>query len=454
MSLMSLLISVLGIILTIFFVVGIHEAAHFAMARLLGVKVLRFSIGFGKALLTWHDRSGTEYVLAPIPLGGYVKLYGEEEDKDIPPDMRHLAYHRQPYYKKFLIVLAGPAINLISAFVLYWLIFTIGFTTIKPIIGKVDSHSIAEQAGLKSGQEIVSVDNEQTNGWTGILLRLIAHIGNQDQATVGVTSENKQFSTHSLDLTDWKMDELKPDPFSSLGMTPYEPDIPLVVGVIQKRSPAEKAGIQIGDHLLALDKARITSWDQLINTVMKMPGQLTLLTIKRHDKTMIVPLTIGVKHTWTWKRLGFIGIGPDFEWPPAMLMKIQYAPLAAAGRAWQEMVDFTYFNLLLIGKLFIGKLSLYALGGPITIFESAGQALNSGYIAFLGFLAFISISIGIVNVLPIPGLDGGHLLIQTIEVIIRRPLPNIIIVNLYRLGFVFLLFVLFQALVNDMLRLY
>lgn len=358
----STIISILAILATIFFVIGTHEWAHYYTARLLGVKVLRFSIGFGKTLIRWQGKTGTEYVLALIPLGGYVKMLDEREG-NVSSSERHQAYNNQPYYKKFLIVLAGPAMNLFCAAALYWIIFMIGFSTIRPIIGDVSPQSIAAQAGLKAHQEITQIDGENTRSWNGILLRLLTHLGNQD--TVQITTPN---NVYYLNLADWHMDELTPDPLTSLGITPLVPAIPL-------------------------------------------------------------------------------------KMPPNIIQHIQYSPLAAMPEAWRQVKDLTYFNFMLFGKLITGKISLQSLGGPITIYQSAGSALNMSILAFLGFLAFLSISIGVINLLPIPGLDGGHLLIQTVEAVIRRPVSEKVLLNLYRAGFFLIIFVMVQALVNDLLRL-
>lgn len=358
----STLISILAIIVTIFFVIGTHEWAHFITARLLGVNVLRFSIGFGKTLLRWQGKTGTEYVFALIPLGGYIKMLDERE-APVPTEKRHQAYNQQPYYKKFLIVFAGPAMNLLCALVLYWLIFMIGFTTIRPIIGDITPQSIVANAGIQTGQEIIAVDGEKTQTWNGVLFRLLAHVGDQD--TAYLTTNQK---THALDLANWQMNELTPDPFTSLGFLPLIPAIPL-------------------------------------------------------------------------------------KMPPNLIQHIQYSPLAAIPEAWKQVKNLTYFNLLLFGKLVTGKISLQSLGGPITIYQSAGSALNASLLAFLGFLAFLSIAIGVINLLPLPGLDGGHLLIQTIEAIIQRPIPEKILFNVYRVGFAVLIFFMVQALVNDFLRL-
>ncbi|MFZ2316162.1 MAG: RIP metalloprotease RseP [Gammaproteobacteria bacterium] len=357
----STLISILAILATILFVIGTHEWAHFYTARLLGVKVLRFSIGFGKTLLRWKGKTGTEYVFALVPLGGYVKMLDEREG-NVAPHERRLAYNYQPYYKKCLIVLAGPAMNLLCAVALYWIIFMIGFYTIRPIIGDISPQSIAAKAGLQANQEIVQIDGEKTQTWNSILLQLLTHLGNQD--TVQITTTK----AHHLDLADWHMDELTPDPLTSLGILPLIPAIPL-------------------------------------------------------------------------------------KMPPNLIQHIQYSPIAALPEAWKQVKNLTFFNFMLFGKLITGKISLQSLGGPITIYQNAGGALNMGILAFLSFLAFLSISIGVINLLPIPGLDGGHLLIQTIEAIIRRPVSEKVLLNLYRAGFFVIIFVMVQALINDLLRL-
>lgn len=451
---MGTILSVLGILITIFFVIGIHEYAHFITARCLGVKVLRFSIGFGHSLFTWHDKRGTEYVIAAIPLGGYVKMLDENEG-EVPEQELPFAFNRQLFYKKFLIVLAGPTSNIVSAIVLYWLVFVIGFVTIKPVIGSVIPHSIAAEAGLKSDRVITALDERPVASWTNVLLRLMTHLGDQKQVTLQTQSlQGQSTQTHELDLSHWHMDELNPNPLLSLGIKPFEPRLPLIIGVIQPGSAAAKADLRIGDKIVALDRVPIQTWEALITRIHASPNKTVTIAIKRQKKMHNVSVTIDEKTHWFSSSQGSLGIGPTIQWPPAYLTTVKYSALEAIPYAWREVTDFTYFNLVLFGKMLTGKLSLQSLGGPITIFESAGDALNSGFLAFISFLAFLSISIGIINLLPIPGLDGGHLLFQLIEAVLGRPLPDRYLIILFRLGFIFLLFVLIQALVNDILRLY
>lgn len=449
-----LILSLLGIFITIFFVIGTHESAHFITARLLGVKVLRFSIGFGKTLFRRYDKKGTEYVFALIPLGGYVKMLDEFEGK-VAAEELPFAFNRQPFYKKFLIVLAGPIANLLCAFILYWIIFVVGFVTIKPIIGQVNPHSIAAKSGLQSNQEIIRIDHSPTSTWTSILFRIIAHAGNQD--TLLIETENladQTLHSYRLDLSNWHLEGLTPDPLASLGITAYQPTIPLIIGMIQAQSPAASSPLKLGDKIMAYNHQTIKNWDELFTVIQNHPEETVIFTVLRNKQTLDLPVKLSYQRDLLLQKHGYLGIGPVFHWPPALLNKIKYNFFTAAYHAGHEIKDFTYFNFLLFSKMVTGKISMQSLGGPITIFESAGEAFNYGFLSFIGFLAFLSISIGIINLLPIPGLDGGHLFIQIIEFIIRRPVPEKIIMILYRLGFAIILFVLIQAFINDVLRLY
>lgn len=363
---LSILIAIIGVIITILLVVGVHEFGHFILARMTGVKVLRFSIGFGKALCRWHDKKGTEYVIAAVPLGGYVKLLDETEE-DVPSAEKHLAFNNQPFYKKFLIIAAGPAFNVIFAFLLYWSLFMIGFISLVPMIGKITPHSIAAQAGMQPQQEIVRIDDRHTASWMSVVIGLLERTGDKGPLTIETKNPKTQaLHPYSLDLSHWHMDDLKPDPLDSLGIVPFAPDKPLSNDLLKKN---------------------------------------------------------------------------------------KYGPISALSHAWQNTKDFCYLNLMVFGKLVTGKVSLSSLGGPITIFESAGTAINNGFVPFLSFLAFLSIAIGLINIVPIPGLDGGLLLFQVIELMIRRPLPMRAQVLLFRIGFILILLLVTQALINDILRL-
>ncbi|OGT53230.1 MAG: RIP metalloprotease RseP [Gammaproteobacteria bacterium RIFCSPHIGHO2_12_FULL_42_13] len=449
---LEIIISILGILLTIFFVIGIHESSHFLVARWLNIKVICFSIGFGKTLYRWHDKKGTEYILALIPLGGYVKMVDEAEGKVTPEDLPY-AFNRQPFYKKFAVVLAGPLSNLISAFCLYWLLFTIGFTTIVPIIGAVTPHSIAAEAGLKANQEITNIDNHVVQGWMSIITRIFVHIGDNDILKIAIKNPDTTSQIYALSLANWHMDDLRPDPLSSLGIEPYQPEIPLIISQIAPDSAGAHSPLNVGDHILAIDKTPIKDWEQLITIIMSSPAQVLHFTVERQGKMLTLPVTVGYKRSLSFHKYGYLGISPEFHWPPQFLRKIQYGVFAAIPHAWNEEVNFFYLNWISFEKIIEGKVSFKSLGGPITIFQSAGNALNSGFVTFISFLAFLSIAIGFINLLPIPGLDGGHLLFQIIELIRRRPIPLSIQLLCFRMGFILLFIVIIQALANDILRL-
>lgn len=449
---LNILVSIIGIFITILLIIGVHELGHFLTARLLGVKVLRFSIGFGKILWSWYDKKGTEYAIAAIPLGGYVKMLDESEGPVASREFR-VAYNRQPIYKKFLIVAAGPFANLLFAFILYWFLFVIGFTSIAPVIGSVIPNSIAEQAGLKPQQRIVSVDQRATSSWMGVAIRVLSHTGNQDKLSISAKTNHEPIKTYELNLSNWHMNNLQPDPISSLGLVPYSPEIPAIIGKVLPNSAAQKAHLKPGDIFLAIDTVPVKDWVTVSTLIDKRPEKTIPIMINRHGKFLIVHLTLGAESDMHFNKHGVLGVEPQFKWPKNFLVSNKYGPITALGHAWQNTYDFTRLNFLVFGKLITGKVSFQSLGGPISIFQNAGSALNAGIIPFISFLAFISIAIGVINIIPIPGLDGGHILFQVLEFINRGPLSLRVQSLMYRFGFILILLLLIQALINDILRL-
>lgn len=450
---LNILISIIGIFVTLLLIIGIHEFGHFLAARLLGIKVLRFSIGFGKSLWSRCDKKGTEFVIAAIPLGGYVKMLDANEGF-VAEDELHLAFNQQPFYKKFLVVIAGPLSNLILAFVIYWALFMVGFTSIAPIIGKITPHSIADNAGLKSNYEIIRIDNIPTSSWMNVVMRLLSRVGDTGKMQIESKSlSNNTVVTNQLDLASWQMDNLKPDPLDSLGLQPYEPIIPAIIYEIAKDSSAAKAGLKIGDKILAIGTKKITHWLDLVTEIDQHPAETLNLVIVRDNKKYTIPVMIDYHRDFLFKKHGFLGVSPKFNWPENLLRKNKYGPAAALSHAYQNTYDFTRMNFETMGKLITGKISLQSLGGPISIFQTAGATLNQGITPFLSFLAFLSIAVGVINIFPIPGLDGGHLLFQSIEAIFRRPIPPRTLELCYRLGLILLFLLIFQSIINDIMRL-
>lgn len=449
---LSLLIAILGIIITILLIVGVHEFGHFVLARWTGVKVLRFSIGFGKTLLRWHDKKGTEYIVAAVPLGGYVKLLDETEEA-VPSAEKQFAFNRQPFYKKFLIVVAGPIFNVIFAFLLYWIIFMTGFVSIVPLIGKITPDSIAAQAGMKPNQEIIQIDNRQTVSWLSVIIGLLERAGDKTNLNIQTKNPDTQAThSYSLDLKHWQMNNLKPDPLESLGISAFSPTVPAIIGEVLPKSPAASK-LKPGDKILMVNKQPIKNWHELLTVIEKNPDTVLAFKIKRGKKTSEISVKTGSESDTFFKKHGYLGVVANYHVPENLLKKNKYGPFLALSHAWQETKDFCNLNIMMFGKLVTGKISLSSLGGPITIFQSAGTAINQGITPFLSFLAFLSISIGLLNILPIPGLDGGLIFFQIIEFLIRRPLPLRFQVLIYRLGLIFILLLIAQALANDILRL-
>jgi regulator of sigma E protease len=449
---LSLLISLLGVLITILLVVGVHELGHFLVAKSLGIKVLRFSIGFGKSLLTWHDKSGTEYVLAAIPLGGYVKMLDENEGP-IKASEATQTFNRQPFYKKMAVIAAGPFFNLLFALIIYWILFTVGFISIAPIIGTVVPKSIAERSGLKPQQEILRIGDQKVSGWTTVVMTLLLHSGDDKNLEMELKNPNSQTQVTNVDLTNWHLNHLRPDPLASLGITSYEPFVPPIIGKELFDGPAKQAGLKTGDKILSINNKPIKDWYDVVDQTQAHPDEVIPFQVERDKQKLSLEVKVGSKSNFFASKTGFLGVTPDFDYPKELLRHNKYNPIEAFGHAWQDVVLFTDMNFVILAKMFMGKISLQSLGGPITIFQSAGTALNNGILAFLSFLAFLSISIGIINVVPIPGLDGGHLLFQFIEMVIRRPLSEKTMMLCYRLGMVFLLLIMVTAFINDVLRL-
>lgn len=446
----NIIYSLLGLILTILIVVGVHEFGHFIVARFCGVKVLRFSIGFGKIFWRYQDRKGTEFALSLIPLGGYVKMLNEDEGF-VAENEKPFAYNRQPYYKKILIVFAGPFANLLLSFCIYIALFCYGFNTIVPIIGKIVPGSIAAAAGVKPHSEIIAIDQQVTHTWISVVIKLLAHAGSND--TLLITTKNNNLpTTHRFDLSNWKMDDLKPDPLLSLGLQPYEPDIPPIIHKMLPDSPAAQSGLKVGDKILSINGKKVVTWIDVMNEISDKPNQVLPFIIQRNTNQLTIPVRVGVSKDFVYRNYGFLGINPKVILPAHLLRYNKFSLAESIKRAYQNVAQFSHLNFIMISKMLTGKISVKSLGGPISIFESAGVSLNSGFIMFCGFLAFLSISIGIINLVPIPGLDGGHIFMDTIQWITQKPLDPRVQLLFYRFGVIFILLLMTQALINDVLR--
>ncbi len=451
---MELLQTVLSLIVTLGILVTIHEFGHFWVARRCGVKVLRFSVGFGNPVFSWYDRHGTEFAIAAIPLGGYVKMLDEREG-EVPPDQLHLTFNRQSVYKRIAIAAAGPVANFLFAIFAYWLMFVMGFTVIAPIIGEVDQESVAAQAGLKPQQEIVAIDNQPTRSWQEVNLNLLNRLGDTGNITISLKDVGDDAATSAdMNVSEWLSGREMPDPVSALGIHPYRPLILPVIGVVAEGGAADSAGIKQGDKIVSVNGNDIEDWMAFVETVRNSVDKSLVVEVLRNDRIAVIDLTPQAKELSDSRVVGYIGAGvqpPD--WPPEMVREIHYGPIDALGAAMSKTWADTAMTLGAIKKMLEGIISVKNLSGPITIARIASSTIQSGLESFLSFLALLSVSLGVLNLLPIPVLDGGHLLYYFVELVRGKPLSEKHQLLGLKIGITLIVMLMLVAFYNDLARL-
>lgn len=450
---MDIINTVLALIVTLGILVTIHEYGHFWVARRCGVKVLRFSIGFGKPLLRWHDRLGTEYVIAMIPLGGYVSMLDEREG-DVDPALLHQTFNRKPVLQRIAIVAAGPVVNLIFAVLVYWAMFVSGVEKVAPVIGNVVPESIAERAGLSTGAEIVSIAGRETHSWDDVNMALASYIGESAvvtlQARQGINGVAQEYQ---LNLSGWHFDLETQSPLMALGVRPFRPVYPAVIGQVVPEGAAGKAGLLVGDKVIAVDDQPISEWLEFVTLVRQSPDQMLRVSVDRDGQLLSLQMTPDDRLEES-RVIGYIGAGvAPVAWPPEMLRQVRYGVIDSIGQAVSKTWQMMSLTLDSIWKMLKGMLSVKNLSGPITIAKVAGASAASGIEAFAGFLAYLSISLGILNLLPIPMLDGGHLLYYAVELFRGRPVSEKVQMVGLRLGMAILFSLMGVAIFNDLMRL-
>ncbi|KAA5843896.1 sigma E protease regulator RseP [Pseudomonas chlororaphis] len=450
---MSALYMIVGTLIALGVLVTFHEFGHFWVARRCGVKVLRFSVGFGMPLLRWHDRQGTEFVIAAIPLGGYVKMLDEREG-EVPVDQLDQSFNRKSVRQRIAIVAAGPVANFLLALVFFWGLAMLGSEQVRPVIGSVEAGSIAAKAGLSSGQEIVAIDGEPTVGWSAVNLQLVRRLGESGTLQLLVREQGSTAdSPRELVLDNWLKGTDEPDPIRSLGIRPWRPELAPVLAELDPKGPAQAAGLKTGDRLLALDGQPLTDWQQVVDWVRVRPDTKIVLRVERDGAQIDVPVTLAARGKEKVAS-GYLGAGVKaVDWPPEMLREVSYGPLAAIGEGARRTWTMSVLTLDSLKKMLFGELSVKNLSGPITIAKVAGASAQSGVADFLNFLAYLSISLGVLNLLPIPVLDGGHLLFYLIEWARGRPLSDRVQGWGIQIGISLVVGVMLLALVNDLGRL-
>ncbi|MCW8156909.1 RIP metalloprotease RseP [Stutzerimonas stutzeri] len=450
---MGALYMIIGTLVALGVLVTFHEFGHFWVARRCGVKVLRFSVGFGTPLVRWHDRQGTEFVIAAIPLGGYVKMLDEREG-DVPSAMLDGAFNRKTVRQRFAIVSAGPLANFLLAMVFFWLLAMLGSEQVRPVVGAVEPGSLAAQAGVAVDQEIVAVNGKAVSGWGDVNLQLVRRLGESGQLDLTVREMGSTAERHlQLPLQSWLKGVEEPDPITSLGIRPWRPQIAPIVAQLDPEGPAQAAGIRLGDRLLSLNQRPLDDWQQVIDAVRVLPGEPVSLQVERDGQRLDMPLTLAARGEGDARR-GYLGAGvAGGEWPAEMLREVRFGPLEAVVEGARRTWTMSLLTLDSLKKMLFGELSVKNLSGPITIAKVAGASAQSGLGDFLNFLAYLSISLGVLNLLPIPVLDGGHLLFYLVEWVRGRPLSERVQGWGVQIGISLVVGVMLLALVNDLGRL-
>lgn len=446
--------TLLAFVVAIAILVVFHELGHYTIARLCDVKVLKFSIGFGKALYTKRfGTSETEWVLSAIPLGGYVKMLDEREG-DVPEHDLPRAFNRKPVIQRMAIVVAGPIANLLLAIVLYFFLFIHGVPGIKPVLGEIAPNTPAAVAGLQSRQTILSIDGQPTPSWQEIRWILLDKVLQQKAAKFELQNAQGERSIHMVEMGGLTASDLDGDFMHKLGLQPYQPPIYPIIGKLVDGSVAQRAGLQVNDRVLRANGHELALWEDWVTMVRDHPGKQLDIEIERGGAVLKLSLTPDVIDE-AGKKIGRIGAmayidKAAFE---AMLTEVRYPPLAALSESVRKTWDTASVSLKMMGKMVQGQVSLKNLSGPITIADYAGQSAQMGLGAYIGFLALISISLGVLNLMPIPLLDGGHLLYYSVELIKGSPVSEGLWEAGQKVGIALLVTMMAFALYNDISRL-
>lgn len=452
--------TLLSFLVTLGILVTIHEYGHFQVARWCGVKVLRFSIGFGKPLFSRKlGRDQTEFVLAALPFGGYVKMLDERE---LPADDALVlsdhdlsrAFNRQSVWKRIAIVAAGPVANLLLAIFLYWVLFMHGVMGMKPILGEVEQNSAAAHASMRNGDIVRKVGNNLVSTWQDVRWELLRQVIKAPVVEIETVDADNDVHLHQLQLGTIGKDDFENDFLDKLGLKPFQPQIPPNIGEVVAGSAAEKAGLLAGDQILSIGGILVSQWEDFVNVVRKNPGKPISLELRRSGEIRSLTITPdsvdeGGQH------IGRIGAAyrMDQAEMDKFLIQVQYPPVTALSKAFKKTWDTSIFSLKMLGSMITGEVSWKGMSGPVTIASYAGQSAHIGWKAFIGFLAVISISLGVLNLLPIPVLDGGHLLYYMVEILKGSPVSEQVMEVGQRVGLLLLGLLMACALYNDFNRL-
>lgn len=451
-----MLTTILWFLLAMGILVTFHEFGHFYVARRCGVKVLRFSIGFGKPLFTKIGRTGTEYVVAAIPLGGYVKMLDEREGEVSSEDLS-MAFTQKTVWQRIAIVSAGPIANFILAAFFYFIFAMLGTKGIIPVVGDVAPNSLAERAQIERDFEIVSIDNKTTPTWNHVFDKLVARIGD----TGTIRFELKPFSSQGnesslstlrdIEISQWLGDSERPDILGELGLRPTEPKTDWTLRTVVDGGAADIAGLLVGDKLIAANGEQLVSWRKWVDFVRNNPEKAIDLSIQRNQKLINLALTPEAILEGG-KRIGKVGLAISSQWPETMVREIEYSLIESIQYGFTRTYDQIVVILSFFKKLLLLDVSVKNMGGTFTIAQVASDSAAAGFTYYLSFLAFFSVSLGVFNLLPIPVLDGGHIMFYLIEAIKGSPLPERIQMIGYQIGLLAVVSLMAVVHYNDLVR--
>jgi regulator of sigma E protease len=447
---MSVLQPLLWFLVAISILVTVHELGHYLAARWAGVKVLRFSVGFGRPLFTRKfGRDQTEWSVAALPFGGYVKMLDEREG-EVPAAEAHRSFNRAPVARRIAIVAAGPAANFALAIVFYWALFLHGLPALKPLIGEPPAGTPAARAGLAAGDEVRRVNGLDTASFQDLRLSLLrAGVAGEPLTLELADGRRVQLDPLPLDTDDLERDVLRP-----LGIVRYEPEVAPVIERVLSEGAAARAGLQAGDRVMTVDGDAIRTWQDWVQRIRQHPAQSLRVEVEREGQRRVLTVTPDAVDE-AGQRVGKIGAAPQVD--PAVLdalmTEVRYGPVEALWQGTVKTLDMSVFTLEMMGRMVLGQVSWKNLSGPLTIADYAGQSATLGWVSFIGFLALVSVSLGVLNLLPIPLLDGGHLMYYVAEVFTGRPVSERTMEIGSRIGMTLLLVLMSFALFNDLQRL-
>jgi len=452
---MNLLEYIVPFVLALGALIFFHELGHYAVARWCGVKVLRFSVGFGRPLIKWTigpDR--TEWAIAAFPLGGYVKMLDEREgtvpEKDLPR-----SFNRQSVWRRYAIVAAGPLANFLLAIIVYWGLFATGTEELRPRLALTESvQSVATSGGIRDGDLVIAVNDEGIQSWGELRWTLLRHALDGREVLLRVRTAENVETFRTLDFDGVRIDDGDSDFIERIGLRPWRPTIAPVIGQVMPGSAADRASLRAGDEFLSMDGVQVDSWVELVEYVRVRPGVAIESTLRRDGSVLAASLTPEAV-TDGGEQIGRIGItvAEPLEGRSEMFAIVSYGPLESLGKSMGKTWDTSVLTLKMIGRMITGDISWKNLSGPVTIADYAGQTAKLGWAHYLGFVALISISLGVLNLLPIPVLDGGHLMYYTIEIIKGGPVSERVMEIGQQIGLVALVMLMAFAFYNDITRL-